>query len=536
MRLCKKALPFFLILFFIVVTGFCQSNGGIKWKKDGNSYFEYSEGNIMEISLVDNKGTVVVSSEKLVPAGLHKPLDIRGYFFSDDYHQILISTNTKKVWRYETRGDYWVYNMQTGSLIQLGKTLPASSLMFAKISPDGTKVAYVSRNNLFVEDLATSTIKQLTFDGARKLINGTFDWAYEEEFDCRDGFRWSPDSKQIAFWQIDAKNTRDYLMLNTTDSIYPKAIPVEYPVAGEAPSPYKIGVVDILTARTKWMDIPTDPVLGSYVPRMEWAANNTQLIIQHLNRRQNQSDLILCDVATGSSAVIYTEKDPAWIDILPSWDGKYKTGGWDWLKEGKEFLWAGDKDGWRHLYRISKDGKKETLITTGNYDVMKIDRVDEKGNYVYFTASPDNATQAYLYRTTLDGKGKPELLSPTNQRGTHDYNISPNAKFARHTFSNHYTPKALEWVALPDHSALFGRHMVYEAVKAADSSKSNMSFFKIKTGEGVEMDAWMVKPGKFRFFKKIPGCFLCVYRACGSKCPGCLPCRKQPALPGEYGA
>ena len=200
---------------------------------------------------------------------------------------------------------------------------------------------------------------QLTTGGTRELINGTFDWAYEEEFFCRDGFRWSPDSKKIAYWQMDAKNTKDYLMIDNTDSIYPFIKPVVYPIAGEPPSPFKIGVVDISNAKTTWMNIPTDPVLQSYVPRMEWAANNNELIIQHLNRKQNTSDLMLCNAATGNSKTIYEEKDSAWIDILPLWDEEYSYGGWDWLNNGKEFLWATEKDGWRHLYRVSRDGKEK---------------------------------------------------------------------------------------------------------------------------------------------------------------------------------
>ena len=336
------------LLILICTAGFSQFNDGIKWNKDGKSFLSLKNGNIIQVSVPDNAETVVVAGVKLVPPGQEKPLAIRSFSFSEDNQKLLIFTNAKKVWRYYTRGDYWVYNIQTGSLTQLGKSLPASSLMFAKFSPDGAKAGYVSGNNLYTEDLSSNQIKQLSFDGTRKLINGTFDWVYEEEFGCRDGFRWSPDSKQLAYWQIDAKETKDYLMLNTTDSIYPKAIPVEYPVAGEAPSPYKIGVVDISTAKTKWMDIPTDAVWRTYVPRMEWAANNNELIIQHLNRKQNESDIMLCDVATGASHTIYSEKDAAWIDIVSNWDDGYKMGGWDWLKEGKEFLWAGDKDGWRH--------------------------------------------------------------------------------------------------------------------------------------------------------------------------------------------
>ena len=495
-----------VIVCFLLVTTLATAQQ-VKWSKDGTGYYRTEGGEIVKYTLPQNTKTVLVGKDKLQPAGQSRYLGVRNFSFSADEQKLLIYTNTKKVWRLDTRGDYWVYNTTDNSLKQLGKSLPASSLMFAKFSPDGTKAAYVSNYNLYVEDIATGQMKQLTSDGSRKLINGTFDWVYEEEFFCRDGFRWSPDSKQLAYWQIDAKTTKDYEMLNTTDSIYPRVVPVEYPVAGEAPSPYKIGVVDIATAQTKWMDIPTDPVLQTYLPRMEWADNNNELIVQHLNRKQNESDLMLCNTATGATKTIYNEKDSAWIDILPLWDQDYANGGWDWLNGGKEFLWPSEKDGWRHLYRITRDGKKETLVTVGNYDVMDIVRIDEKGGYVYFMASPTNATQKYLYRIKLDGKGKAELVSPLAQQGTHDYKVSMDAKYAFHSFSNYYTQPASEWITLADHKGINGENKVADAVAKSDKSKSNVEFFKIKTAEGVEMDAWRTKPNNFDSTKKYPVIF-----------------------------
>jgi dipeptidyl-peptidase-4 len=198
--------------------------------------------------------------------------------------------------------------------------------MFAKFSPDRSKVAYVSEYNLYVDDLVSNNQKQLTQDGNRKFINGTFDWVYEEEFFCRDGFRWSPDSRQIAYWQIDARKTKDYLMIDISDSIYPFVKPVEYPIAGEPPSPFRIGVVSLNNAQTKWMNIPTDPVLGSYVPRMEWARDNNELIVQHLNRKQNASELMLCSATSGEVKTI-SGTDDAWIDILPSGTGMFGEDG-----------------------------------------------------------------------------------------------------------------------------------------------------------------------------------------------------------------
>ncbi|TWR29953.1 S9 family peptidase [Mucilaginibacter pallidiroseus] len=474
------------------------------WAKDGYQYYRAQGSSIVLLDARDAaKKTEIVSQAALTPTG-QKALAVRRFYFSEDGQKVLIYTNSKKVWRYNTRGDYWLYDLTAKKLTKLGAKFPASSMMFAKFSPDASKVAYVVNHNIYVESLADNNVTQLTTDGTTKLINGTFDWAYEEELFCRDGFRWSPDSKQVAYWQIDASKTKNYLMINTTDSIYPYVVPVEYPVAGEPPSPFKIGVVPVTGGATKWMDIPTDPVLQSYVPRMEWAANSNELIIQHLNRAQNQSELMMCNVATGKAKTIYKENDAAWIDVLASWDDDYSYGGWDWFKKGAEFLWPSEKDGWRHLYRISRDGKKEKLITKGNYDVMGINAIDEQSGYVYFMASPTNATQAYLYRTKLDGSGQAERLSPANQVGSHDYDVSPNGKAATHTFSNYYTQYVNETVSLPDHKTFNGDEKVNKAIAAADKSKNNAEYFKVKTADGVEMDGWMVKPNNFDSKKKYP--------------------------------
>jgi dipeptidyl-peptidase 4 len=497
---------FCLFLIFTTFSVSAQLYDRIVWNKDGNSFYQNEDGAIVEYSVTDHSRNILLSPQQLTPTGQTKSLAIKNFFFSADFRKVLIFTNSKKVWRYETRGDYWVYNMADGSLKQVGLGRPASSLMFAKFSPDGNKVAFVSEHNLYAEDLSTHAVKPLTRNGSRKMINGTFDWVYEEEFDCRDGFRWSPDSHSIAYWQINDSSTRDYYMLNTTDSVYSRVVPVEYPVAGQMPSPFRIGVVGISDNKTRWMKIPTDPKNGTYLPRMEWASGSKELIVQRLNRSQNISDIMLCDTRSGDCKTIYNEKDAAWINIISSWDDSYKMGGWDWLKNGSEFLWASEKDGWRHLYRISREGKKETLITTGNYDVMEISLIDEKNNQVYFIASPENATQAYLYRCSLDGTGKAERVTPANEPGTHRYEISTNGKFAEHQFSNYYTPATGDWVSLPDHRILEGTESA-KTVNPADSTRSNISFFKIVTADGVSMDGWMQKPVQFDNTKKYPVLF-----------------------------
>lgn len=480
-----------------------QPGQSSNWTKDGNGYYSAEQQQIVKFDLTTQQANVMVSKDLLTPKGSTAPLVVKSFSFTDDQKKLLIFTNTKRVWRYETRGDYWVLDLTTKELKKLGASLPESSLMFAKISPDGRKAAYVSKNNVYVEDLAIGKPKALTStNGTKKLINGTFDWVYEEEFGCRDGFRWSPDSKTIAYWQIDANTIRDFYMINNTDSTYSFVVPVEYPKVGEAPSACRIGVVNVATAKTLWMKVPGDS-RQNYIPRMEWAGNSNELILQQLNRKQNHSKLMYANARTGAVNTIYEETDEAWVDIRSRWTDD-NPAGWEWLNGGKEFVWVSEKDGWRHLFRVSRDGKNETLITKGDYDVIAPEQIDETTGYVYFTASPTNATQKYLYRTKLDGSGEAERISPAIEEGTHDYQISPNGKYAYHNFSNYYTIPAAEWVSLPNHQALNPKDDITKKIDPEKKKNSNIEFFKVTTEDGVEMDGWIAKPKNFDPSKKYP--------------------------------
>lgn len=468
----------------------------IKWAKDGNSYYEVSQGELVSISLPQNERKTIVSRNLLYSSGNSGLNDIKSFQISDDGTKVLLYTNSKKVWRYETRGDYYVADLKTNQVTQVGKDKPASSLMFAKFSPDGNKVAYVSKHNLYVDDLMTKTSKALTTDGTDRLINGTFDWVYEEEFDCRDGFRWSPDGQSIAYWQLDASKIKNFLMIDNTDSIYSFTIPVEYPKVGENPSSCKVGIVNIASAKTNWLDVPGDQI-QNYIPRMDWIPASNEVILQQLNREQNVSKLFVADAGSGEVKNIYTETDKAWIDVAK---------GWDWINGGKEFIWMSESDGWRHLYRISKDGKKHTLITQGNFDVIENSLIDEKNGQIYFIASPTNATQKYLFKTKLSG-GKAEMVTPSILKGTHAYEISPNGVFARHTYQSAIVPPITEWMKLTTLNPLTMEGSITNQLGRMKPPKNKVEFFKVTTEDGVELDGWMKKPDNFDQTKKYPVVF-----------------------------
>ncbi len=507
-----KSLKIVVLVICFAQLAYAQNRGGINWTEDGNAYTRVKDGNIIKVDPKTDAEVIIVRKEQLTVLPAKKVLNPQSYFFNKSNTKLLVFTNTAKVWRYNSRGEYWVLDIIANKLKQLGKGLPAQSLMFAKFSPDGRRCAYVSEHNLYVEDINTGVITKLTKDGNRKLINGTFDWVYEEEFGCRDGFRWSPDGNKIAFWQVDASKIRDYYMLNTTDSNYSQIIPVEYPKVGEAPSPVRIGVVSIDNGYIRWMDIDGDPQ-QNYLPRMEWSALN-EIIVQQLDRKQQESKLKYCNAADGSCRTFFAENSESWIDLNTD-----DPRGWDWINKGQDFIWISEKDGWRHIYKISRDGKTETLITKGNYDIGEIKSIDEVNNFIYFTASPENATQLYLYRVNIEEpkliqkvkrvfvkpKEGPELISAADLKGTHNYNISPNGKIASHSFSNYKTAPVREWIMLPENKPFNLDKSIAANIKT--DKTVDIEYVKLITDDNIILDAWINKPKNFDATKKYPVVF-----------------------------
>jgi dipeptidyl-peptidase-4 len=363
-------------------------------------------------------------------------------------------------------------------------------------------VGYVryDENDIYVEDPASGEITQLTTDGSRTIINGTFDWVYEEELSLQDGWRWSPDGRRIAYWQLDASGIGEFLLLNSTDSLYSFTVPIQYPKAGTTNSAARVGVVGSSGGETVWMDVPGDP-RNNYIARMQWAASPDELVIQHLNRLQNTLQIMLADASTGAVRTIHTENDPdAWVDM--------RVEIFQWIDDGERFLWLSESDGWRHAYVIGRDGEEVRPITPGEYDITDVVGVDVAEEWLYFLASPDDPKARYLYRARIDGTGEAERLTP-DEMGTHTYELASTGEWAFHTFSSFGEPPVIDLVALPGHESvrtLVENADLRAAVHALD--RGPMEYFRVPGAEeGLLLDGWVMKPPGFDESREYPVLF-----------------------------
>jgi dipeptidyl-peptidase 4 len=478
-----------------------EQMGTVRWLDDGTHYLSTqpvagTKGarDIVRVNAETGNTEVLIHADSLVPPGGGAPITFSSFSFSPDRRWLLLFANTKRVWRQNTRGDYWVIDTKTWSKRKIGRGSTPSSLMFAKFSPDGRKVGYVNEHNLYVEDVEGGGIVQLTRDGSPTLINGTFDWVYEEEFDLRDGFRWSPDGKRIAYWQIDDAGVPLFHLINNTDSLYPALTAIPYPKVGQRLPAYRIGIVSAEGGETRWLNVPGDPH-NTYVARMDWAASSEEVFMQHLNRLQNTLTVLLGNADNGTTSTILVEHDSTWVDVVDNMQ---------WLEKGKRFLWISERDGWRHAYSISRDGTDIRCLTPGTFDVIRPVICDEKAGLFYFLASPENAAQSYLYRVSLQGNGNPRRVTP-DETGTHTYNIAPGCRWAVHTVSSMNVPPRMEMVHLPDHHAI--RTPIDNAglkSKLQSLLRGRVELIRVGIGNEVTLDGWRVLPPGFDTTKKYP--------------------------------
>ena len=445
---------------------------------------------LVRTDVATGRTETLVTAAQLTPAGAAAPLAVEDYAWSDDNRTLLVFTNSQRVWRANTRGDYWVLDVRSGRLRQLGGDAPPSTLMFATFSPDGTRVAYVRQHNLYVEDVTSGAITALTTDGSETTINGTFDWVYEEEFGLRNGFRWSPDGAQVAYWRLDASGVRDFLLVNNTDSLYSYTTPVQYPKAGETNSAARVGVVAAAGGPTRWFTL-SDDERNHYPARMDWAASSTELVIQHLDRPQQRNEVLLADTRTMTTRPVLVETDSAWTDAVDDLV---------WFDDGRRFTWLSDRDGWQRAYVVSRDGSDVRAVTPAGLDVLSVLQIDTDGGWIYFRAAPMPApgrmtnVRRVLYRTRLDGT-ETERLTPDDAPGSHSYTLSPGARYAVHSWSGFGSPSQAEVVRLPRHETV--RTLTTNSrlrARVGGLQRGRAFFTQLPADDGTLLDAYVMLP------------------------------------------
>ncbi len=378
------------------------------------------------------------------------------------------------------------YDVRTGKRTEVKPANDVKADPKQGLSPDGTRVLERRERNLFVRELATGQRTRLTNRSTDREI-----W-YRQPV-------WSPDGKRIVFIESDESDIRLRPVLVPTDPSYPKVQNNRFARVGEQIATLRVGIVDSEGKQTQWLSLDT-PSEVFYLGQVDWAGNSNEVLVEKLSRFRDQREFLLANIDTGGVQQIYQESNEAWAV-----SSQGKNSGLTWIRDGEAFIVVSEKDGWRHAFLHSREGKELSLLTPGEYDIIDRATIDEDGGWFYFYASPNNGTQKFLHRVPLDGTGTMERITPADQPGTHDYDFSPNARWAIHTWSMLDKPPIVDLVELPQHRVV---RILEENSRIRDKMKDLIShpteFLQLDIGDGVSLDAWMIKPNDFDQSKKYP--------------------------------
>lgn len=485
-------------------TGTFRTNGvfGLVSMNDGLHYSTMDDGKILQYEYAKASAPIAIVTEADLKID-GKSIGIDSYQFSPDETKMLISTGTEQIYRHSTRENYYVYDRKTKSLTPVSS---GEKQMYATFSPDGNKIGFVRGNNIYIKDLASGKETQVTNDGSHNnIINGATDWVHEEEFAFSVAYFWSPDSKKIAYYKFDESKVKEFSFDEFNNQLYPSGYKFKYPKAGENNSVVTIHTYDLASASDKLMDI--GKVIDQYIPRIKWTMDSNTLSIVRMNRYQNKLELLFNNATTGDSKTVYTESCDTYIDIHEG-QGDYVY----FTADKGSFIIMTEIDGFNHIYRYDMTGKLMNQITKGNWDVVSFLGIDEKTKTIFYSASESTATEKDIYSVKIDGSGKKKV---SKEKGMHSPEFSTGMKYYINTYSSANTPN---FIAIYDGQGKQIRVLeTNEALvkKMSEFEMSKKELFMFKTTEGVELNAWMIKPTNFNADKKYP-VFLTFYGGPGS--------------------
>jgi dipeptidyl-peptidase 4 len=476
---------------------------GIQWMKDGEHYSfmrpdtESAIQQILALRVEDGTERLIVDGSILILPGTDRPLRFDTYIWSPDETKLLLTTNTKQIWRHSRSADYYLYDLNERWLRPVS-ALPGE-VMNAKFSPNGKHIGFVRDNDIYYYNIETQEETRLTATARDRVYNGRFGWVYEEEFGIADGWRWSSDSKRIAYWHED-ENPVNLFNLTNYMPLYSELTVLPYPKAGDDNPVVKIGVVEVESGKTEWMDIGSEH--DQYIPRIAWTKDPTKLSIQRLNRTQNHLEFLIADVETGSSRVIFEERSPGWIAIKDDLT---------FLDDAKHFLWISNRDGWNHIYVYDYERITVRQLTEGQWEVTGMAAVDEERNVLFYTSTEVSHRENHLYRIDMDGGNKLRL---TQEPGMHTINMSPTGEYYLDTFSNTRTPLQ-EYMF--DRNGTEVRNIINNTLEPYSGYKMSWPRFgSFTTRDGISLDYRITFPTEFDSTKKYPVIFM-VYGGPGSQ-------------------
>lgn len=449
----------------------------------GLTYLKSSSHNKKSIYLFDlknKKERLLIDGAALIRPGEEKPLNFSSYQWIENGQKVLFKADVKRIWRHSTVARYFIYDLASATFHSLIKGDPYVSN--AKISPDKKWVGYVKKNNIFAYNTESGQTIQLTHDGNADIINGAFDWVYEEEFAISDGWRWSPDSKRIAYWRLDQSPEPTFSWVDF-EPLNGRVETIRYPKAGQHNARVKIGVVTLAGAKTQWMDIGEETDI--YIPRLSWM-NADILLIQRLNRHQNKMELLRALPADGTSEVLMVEEDSAWVDIHDNF----------FFVDDNHFIWTSERSGFNHIYLVDARNGNTQALTDGSWEVSDV--YGANANHIYFRANRERSTEWNIYR--LNRKtGDIRLIAP--EAGVHSANFSPDYRFFIDNWSAADTPNRS---LLKKEDGAQMAALVENDLNLEDYDFIFPEFGQFTTSDGIKLNTRTFLPANFDPAKKYP--------------------------------
>ena len=473
---------------------------GFKFMKDGRHYTRLVDNRIEKYDLTTGALVeVLLDANELDNTGSLTGR-VTSYEFSDDEELILLESSRESIYRRSSKAYFYIYNRLDESLSDIR---PGDKIMHATVSPDGKKIAYVFENNIYYKNLEDNTSTQVSSDGVfNKIINGSADWVYEEEFSFSQAFFWSPDSKMIAYQRFDESEVKEFIMTNYKDELYPEYERFKYPKVGEKNSVVSVHIYDLESKSSK--EIVLDDEADDYIPRIKWTGYGDRLFIYHLNRHQNHLQVFSVDASEMAIDKVIDETNKYYIDI---------TDDIRFINEGSQFIWSSEKSGYNHLYLHMINGEEVKALTSGSFDVSEFYGVDESNGTLYYQAAEKSPLQRHIYKVELDGKNKSCI---DERAGTHSAQFSSTFDYYVLNYSTINTPGAYTIYdkygklvrQLEDNKAL-GELQVRENCNAIE-------FFDFTSTDGTILNGYLLKPANIESGKKYP-VLMYVYGGPGSQ-------------------